>query len=203
LQVKLVDPTSLAYADVSDTFNSFDGSFAALFSSINGDALYDIWNPLADEYSAFVVRPFQYSLVIIGAYAIISTCVAIFQHAYGQAKEIAKSSTSQSELLLNSPFVNASSEADLNIDDSMWNEMLPVRTESHVHSPCHDISDDARTSSVSTNSASSQQHSIEQVHLRSFVTETRKHLAAVEIHLQKIESMLSDHVLIRNEVELL
>jgi len=114
------------FSELTDHFSSFDHSFASLFSSINGDGLYSIYLPMADDYSALLTRLFQYSLVCLGAYAVINIFFAIIQEAYERSRKVAAETTSQEDSFFNQ-FLSSADESDINTNADVWKEMFHLR----------------------------------------------------------------------------
>jgi len=71
------------FAEVSDNFNSFDHAFAALFSTLNGDNLYQRFIGSSGHTIPWLIsRFYQYSFVCVACYAILNIFIAIIQESY-------------------------------------------------------------------------------------------------------------------------
>jgi len=79
----------VTFSELSDNFDSFDHSFAALFSTINGDSLYSRFIAItpASTVHKIVARFYEYSFVCIACYAVVNIFIAIIQEAYTQTKQ--------------------------------------------------------------------------------------------------------------------
>jgi Polycystin cation channel len=155
----------VVFGDRSDNFDTFDHSFAALFSTINGDSLYARFIPLADQQLAYTIiaRFYEYSFVCIACYAIVNIFIAIIQESYEAARKQEVRDTVATELArirkheeqLRDIVQGSDSESDNGNDgdsvSSSSSSMQQYDTDAEVRVELHDVSSSNRSRSGTGN----------------------------------------------------
>jgi len=117
---------------LSDSFDTFDHSFAALFSTVNGDSLYTRFIQIAERNGTYtlIARFYEYSFVCLVCYAIINIFIAIIQESYSSARNQNSSRNTSKQEVVPPIRTFVSNSGSVTLPSNVYEELMAILNES-------------------------------------------------------------------------